>query len=329
VDPSDVKIAIVTPAGAHSRHGNRHTAARWATLLRRHGHRLAVQQTWDGTPADVMIALHARRSHDSAVRFKAAFPQRPLVLALTGTDLYRDIRADADARDSLRIADRIIVLQEMGLEELTPALRRKTSVIYQSARPVHAGKPLKSRFEVVVSGHLRVEKDPFRAAAALRHLPVASRTRLVHLGAAMKADMAREARQWMVREPRYRWLGELTHGDARRRLARSRLMVISSRMEGGANVVSEALAAGVPVIASRIPGNIGMLGRDYAGYFPVEDEKALARLLWRAESDAAFYRRLKAQCAARRPLVDPNREARGLKRLLAELDCTDATSRRR
>jgi glycosyltransferase involved in cell wall biosynthesis len=145
----------------------------------------------------------------------------------------------------------------------------------------------------------------------------------------MSADMAREARQWMVREARYRWLGELTHGDARRRLARSRLMVISSRMEGGANVVSEALAAGVPVIASRIPGNIGMLGRDYAGYFPVEDEKALAGLLWRAESDAAFYRRLKSQCAARRPLVDPDREAGGLNRLLAELDCTDATSRRR
>jgi putative glycosyltransferase (TIGR04348 family) len=317
-----VKIAIVTPAGAHSRHGNRHTAARWAALLRGLGHRVAVQQTWDGTPADVVIALHARRSHDSAVRFKAVFPEQPLVLALTGTDLYRDIRADADARDSMRIADRIVVLQERGRAELTIALRRKTCVIYQSARPIRAGKPLKSCFEVVVSGHLRAEKDPFRTAASLRHLPVASRTRVVHLGAAMSADMAREARQWMVREARYRWLGELAHGDAQRRLARSRLMVITSRMEGGANVVSEALAAGVPVIASRIPGNLGMLGRNYVGYFPVEDEKALARLLWRAESDTAFYRRLKVQCAARRPLVDPKREARSLEQLLADLERT-------
>jgi putative glycosyltransferase (TIGR04348 family) len=263
------------------------------------------------------------------VRFKVAFPERPLVLALTGTDLYRDIRVDADARESMRIADRIVVLQEMGRKELTPALRRKTRVIYQSARRVRAPQPLKSCFEVVVSGHLREEKDPFRTAASLRHLPVASRIRVVHLGAAMSTDMAREARQWMTREPRYRWLGELAHGEAQRRLARSRLMVISSRMEGGANIVSEALITGVPVIASRIPGNIGMLGRDYAGYFPAEDEKALGQALWRAELDAAFYRRLKFQCSVRRLLVEPKREARGLGRLLADLDGTNATSRRR
>jgi glycosyltransferase involved in cell wall biosynthesis len=180
----------------------------------------------------------------------------------------------------------------------------------------------------VVSGHLREEKDPFRAAAALRHLPAASRVRVIHLGAPMSTDMAREAQQWMDREPRYRWLGELPHGDARRRLARSRVMVISSRMEGGANVISEALASGVPVIASRISGNIGMLGRDYAGYFPVENEKAIARLLWHAESDAAFYRRLKAQCKARQRRVEPERETRALERLLADLDGASATSRR-
>ena len=324
-----MKIVIVTPAAAQSRHGNRHTAARWATLLRGFDHRVAIQQSWDGAPADIMIALHARRSHDSAKRFKSAFPKRPLVLALTGTDLYRDIRTDASARESMHIADRMVVLQEAAHRELTPALRRKTCVIYQSARRVHAGQPLKSCFEVVVSGHLRPEKDPFRTAAALPYLPAASAIRVAHFGAAMSPDMDCQARQWMERQSRYRWLGEVAHAEARRRLARSRLMVISSRMEGGANVVSEALATGVPVIASRIPGNVGMLGRDYAGYFPVENEKALARLLWRAESDAGFYRRLKAQCAARRSLVDPKREADTLQRLLADLDQTNAASRRR
>jgi putative glycosyltransferase (TIGR04348 family) len=323
-----VKIAIVTPAGPQSRNGNRHTAARWAMLLRRLGHRVTVEQTWEGAPADVMIALHARRSHDSALRFKQAFPEQPVVLALTGTDLYRDIRSDPAARESMRIADRIVVLQEMACAELTSAVRKKTQVIYQSACAVLSRPPLKSCFEVVVSGHLREEKDPFRTASALRYLPAASRARVVHLGAAMSADMAREAQLWMDREPRYRWLGELPHAAARRRLARSRLMVISSRMEGGANVISEALVAGVPIIASRISGNIGMLGRDYAGYFRLENEKALARLLWHAESDAAFYRRLKAQCAARRRRVEPEREARALERLLADLDGASATSRR-
>lgn len=293
------------------------------------GHHVAVEQAWDGAPADLMIALHARRSHESAQRFKGAHPDRPLIVVLTGTDLYRDIRSDHTARASLRIADRLVVLQEQGLKALSPALCRKTHVIYQSAPHTPRLPSLTSCFEVVVSGHLRPEKDPFRAAGALRHLPEQSRIRIVHLGAAMSDEMAREAREWMAREPRYRWLGERPHSQALRWLARSRLMVLSSRMEGGANVVCEALAARVPVIASRIPGNIGMLGADYAGYFAVENEKALARLLWRAESDRAFYRLLSKQCIARRTLVDPRREARGLKRLVDEAGRLTARARPR
>ena len=241
------------------------------------------------------------------------------MLALTGTDLYRDIRIDAGAQESMRVADRLIVLQDMGLKELSHDLRQKTRVIYQSACPIAPPPQLKSCFEVAVSGHLREEKDPFRAAAALQYLPATSRIRVTHMGGAMGRDMASKARNWVAREPRYRWLGELAHGQALRRLARTRLMVISSRMEGGANVVSEALAVRVPVIASRVSGNIGMLGSDYAGYYPVENEKALARLLWRAESDATFYRRLKRQCAARRWLISPRLEGRSLEQLLAEL----------
>lgn len=314
-----MKIIIVTPAAAGSRHGNRNTAARWASLLRKLGHRVVIQVSWDGAPADAMIALHARRSHDSLMRFRQACPRQPLVLALTGTDLYRDIRADAGAQESMRVADRLIVLQNMGLKELSPDLQQKTRVIYQSAGRVATSSPLKSCFEVAVSGHLREEKDPFRAAAALQYLPATSRIRVTHMGGVMNEEMADEARRWTAREPRYHWLGELARGQALRRLARSRLMVISSRMEGGANVVSEALAAGVPVIASRISGNIGMLGPDYAGYYLLEDEKALAHLLWRAESDPAFFRGLKRQCAARRHLVNPRLESQNLKHLLAEL----------
>ena len=314
-----MKIVIVTPAAAHSRHGNRNTAARWAALLRQLGHRVTVQVAWDEAAADVMIALHARRSHESVKRFALAHPRRPLILTLTGTDLYRDIRFDADARESMRLATRMIVLQEMGLAELPVPLRAKTRVIYQSTRRIAPQPPLKSCFEVVVSGHLREEKDPFRATAALVYLPEHSRIRVTHIGGAMSPQMAETARAWAARDPRYHWLGEVAHGKALQILARSRVMVISSRMEGGANVVSEALAAGVPVIASRISGNIGMLGKHYAGYYPLEDERALARLLWRAESDPAFYRKLKTQCRQRRVRVAPRRERDGLKRLLAEV----------
>lgn len=314
-----MKIAIITPAAARSRSGNRNTALRWAAMLRRLGHRVQVQVDWDGTPADFMLALHARKSHASIRNFAAACPDKPRVLALTGTDLYRDIRTDADAQESMRLADRMVVLQDMGLAELTPELRAKTRVIYQSAKPGRRQLPLRNCFEVTVIGHLREEKDPFRCAWALKYLPAHSRIRVAQLGRAMSAEMERQARDWMKREPRYRWLEDRPHWQAMRHLARSRLMVISSRMEGGANVVCEALARGVPVIASRISGNIGMLGKEYPGYYPQQDERALARLLRRAESETEFYRSLVTACAARRSLVNPIRELAALKRLIEEL----------
>jgi len=211
----------------------------------------------------------------------------------------------------------IPILQEMGLNELAPALRAKTHVIYQSARPAKPAQPSKRRFEVCVIGNLRDEKDPFRCALAAALLPENSGIHISHMGRALSDDMARQAQSLMEKNPRYRWLGELPHSRVRNRLARCRLMVISSFMEGGANVVSEALAASVPVIASDISGNIGMLGADYAGYYPCGDERALADLLHRAETSPEFYGLLKAQCARRKPLVEPEQELAGLERLIA------------
>jgi putative glycosyltransferase (TIGR04348 family) len=316
-----MKIAVVTPARPVAHSGNRNTAVRWAGLLRELGHRVRVQTSWDGKPADLMIALHARRSRAAIAAFTRNYPLRPLILILTGTDLYHDIRVNADARRSLELATRLIVLQEQGLAELGTALQKKTRVIHQSARPTRHVRPLTSCFEVCASGHLREVKDPFRLAAALQYLPAQSRIRALQIGGAMSVSMERAARRWMQREPRYRWIGELPHGAALKRLARARAMVISSRMEGGANVITEALAAGVPVIASRIPGNVGMLGGAYAGFYPFGDERALARLLWRAESDPGFYRRLQRQCTARRQLTLRAREKEALRRLLQELQC--------
>jgi glycosyltransferase involved in cell wall biosynthesis len=135
---------------------------------------------------------------------------------------------------------------------------------------------------------------------------------VIHLGAPLDPALEQAARAGMQREPRYRWLGSVPHARALRWLASSHAMVISSRMEGGANVVCEALRIGVPVLASRISGNLGLLGARYPGYFPLEDDEALARLLKRLAGDPAFYARLKSQVRALRPLVAPPSEARAL-----------------
>lgn len=313
-----MKIILITPSAAVSRTGNRNTASRWAGFLRQLGHRVVIQVEWDGAPADLMLALHARRSHASIRRFSEIFPERPLILALTGTDLYRDIRHDANAQHSMQAATRMIVLQEQGLLELTPDLRAKTRVIYQSSPPAKPSPKLKTHFQVGVIGHLREEKDPFRCVHALRHLPADSKIQVIHLGGALSPAMAEEAHTLMRQDSRYRWLGNMPHWQAMRKLASSHVMVISSRMEGGANVICEALAVGVPVIASDIAGNIGMLGADYLGYYPCGDEQALARLLWRTQSEPDFLAQLQAQCAIRRPLFTPEREKSGLESLLTE-----------
>lgn len=311
-----MKIALVTPAAVRSRYGNRNTAVRWARMLRELGHRAMIQQSWNGRSADLLLALHARRSHDSIVRYAERHPERPLVVVLTGTDLYRDIRDDVNAQESLELATRLVVLQDMGLPELPLRLRRKTVVIHQSCEPLRRQKPIQSCFEIVVSGHLREEKDPFRGAEALAYLPAESRIRITHIGGARDPAMAATARRWMKREPRYQWLDELARPQALATLARARAMLISSRMEGGANVVSEALTARVPVIASHIPGNIGLLGKRYSGYYPAGDARSLASLLHRIETDADFLADLRRQCAERRKLISAAGEKRALRHLL-------------
>ena len=311
-----MKITLITPAAPRMRSGNRHTSARWAAMLRALGHRVSVQVSWDEKPADLLLALHARRSHDSIKRFAMAYPNRPLIVALTGTDLYRDIRIDDDAKQSMALATRMLVLQEMGLRELSAAHAAKTHVVYQSAAAVAPQPPLQRCFEVTVIGHLRDEKDPLRTAMALAHVPATSRIRVTQLGRSLDPALEQTAKRIMVEDARYHWRGEVTHWKASRILARSRLMVISSRMEGGANVVSEALMANVPVIASKISGNIGMLGEDYPGYFPAGTERALAKLLSRAETDRDFYRSLQSHCKARKKKIPAVREKAALKSVI-------------
>jgi putative glycosyltransferase (TIGR04348 family) len=299
-----MRIALVTPAGPGTRNGNRHTALRWAAFLRAAGHQVSVSTEDTSSSADAMLALHARRSHSSIRAFSR---DKPLVLALTGTDVYRDIHQSAEARESLELAHRLIVLQPKAADELPARLRRRVRVVVQSSATRLRHRPVERAFRVCVIGHLRAEKDPLRTLMALGSVSNRISLEVIQLGEALDPDLTPR-----TNDPRYRWLGSVPHGRALRWLASSHAMVISSRMEGGANVVCEALRIGVPVLASRISGNVGLLGAGYAGYFPVEDERALAKLIIRAATDRGFYRRLKTQIGRLRALVAPRAEARAL-----------------
>lgn len=314
-----MKISLITPAAKRSRAGNRTTAERWAAHLRRLGHRVAIAVDYDDAPADLMIALHAWRSAAAAERFHELYPDRPLIVGLGGTDIYGFQQSDPETTHrTMDIADQLVCLHDLVHRDIPRRFHRKLHVIHQSALPLK-GRQMKTKrfFDVCVIGHLREEKDPLRTAKAAALLPVDSNVRVLHFGAAHNAGWARAAEGEMKRNPRYHLKGEVPHWQVRRAMGRSRLMVLSSNQEGGANVISEALVAKLPVVASRIVGSVGLLGADYPGYYKLGDEKALARLLRRAESDPAFYRALARAGAKRAHLFRPERERAAWRRLLA------------
>lgn len=313
-------IRMVCPAPPGSLYGNRVTALRWTGILRSLGHRVSIAADYNGQSCDLLIALHARKSAGAVFKFRKKYPGLPVIVALTGTDLYRDLRLYRTPGRVLDTADRIVALHSLAVAQLAPSARDKVRVIYQSAEPTPSvGKPARRFFDICVVGHLRYVKDPLRTAYAVRHLPPTSRIRIFHAGAAMEAPVARMAAAEQARNPRYHWLGQLSRLRTRRLIARSRLLVLSSRMEGGANVISEAVVDTTPVIASRIPGSVGLLGDDYSGYFPVGDTESLMKLLLRTEKDAEFYARLQQQCTSLAPLFRPQEESKRWRRLLGGL----------
>jgi putative glycosyltransferase (TIGR04348 family) len=313
------QLALVTPALASANNGNWQTARRWAQMLSG-DYEVRLMQQWDGTRAHAMLALHARRSAPSIAHWAARQPRRPLAVALTGTDLYRDVPAgDAAALRSLALADRLIVLHEGAVDDVPAEHRAKCVVCFQST-PARRAMPKTGRhLRALMVGHLRDEKDPRTYFAAARLLAGREDILLDHIGAPLDEAIGDEARALMAEQPRYRWLGAQPHAATLARIQRAHVLVHPSAMEGGAHVVMEAVRSGTPVLASRIPGNLGMLGRDYGGYFSAGDAAALAALLQRARDEPAMLQELSARCDQRSPLFDPGREQATLRGVIAPL----------
>ena len=316
-----MKIILITPPGPSTRTGNTVAALRWASILRRLGHRVTIAANYEDEFADAMVAIHAWRSAEAIRRFKIRYPQHPLILQLSGTDIYQYIKEDAEPTlRSMELAERLVALNSLAWRVVPNRFRKKLRVIFQSARRSTAPRELSRRhIDLCVIGHLRDVKDPLRAAEAARLLPPASRIRVVQIGRAYSADWAAKATAEMAANPRYLWRDDVPRAAVQSLLRRSHAMVLSSISEGGANVISEAIVAGVPILASRMDGNVGLLGADYPAYFPVGDTQALARLMRRIEIDRRFVVTLRRAIVRRAPLFRPEREVAAWRELLASL----------
>ena len=316
-----MKVFIVSPAARDSTLGNNITATRWEGILRSLGCHVDVACEWNGESCDILVALHARKSYASIQRFHNAHGEKPLIVALTGTDLYNDLPANADAQQSLLLASRIVALQSTALNIQPEPIRMKATVIYQSARPP-MGRLQRSgdEFLVCVLSHLREVKDPLRVAEAARLLPPQSKVRVVQAGRALDAEWDRMALSEVLQNSRFCWLGDQSHETALELLASSDLYVLSSLMEGGANGIAEAVVCGIPILCSHIPGNVGMLGPDYPGYFLPRDTANLSQLIFRAESDPHFLGQLRQSIRGLQSRFSPEQEEASWRSLLDGCD---------
>ncbi len=314
-------IQIISPAKIDSRNGNRTTAVRWRNILQELGHKVTVSKEYAEEDVDLMLALHAWRSARSIQLFAEKFPTRPLIVALTGTDVYRFLNTHhQDTLRSIDYADRLVGLHSYITRSLPQKYHDKIRIIYQSTETKLIRKTKFSHnFEVCVAGHLRDEKDSLRPAYAARSLPVRSRIQVSHFGKAHTQKWGHDARLEMARNKRYQWYGEVSQSLLQMKFSQADLLILPSRMEGGANIISEAIVAGLPVIASSIDGSIGLLGENFVGYFEAGNTKQAKQVLLRCERDVKFYQTLIHQCELRRYLFNPIRERSSWSRLIEEL----------
>lgn len=297
-----MQIAIFSKLTRNSRSGNWVTASRWQALLSSAKHQVSIlhdEKEIETCSADLLIGLHARRSGRALKIFRQINPQGATMVALTGTDIYRDLsptrkRKSATAIRSLNECDQIILLQPLMAKRLGAAWRAKSSVVLMDASKVKA--PAKRKVGPIlkgcVVGHLRYEKDPLRTAMAVRKLPRDVSIEVTHAGRALSDSLQRRAQREFKQNANWNWLGSIKYAKVQQLMRKSDVLVNSSRSEGAPNVLFEAISWRLPIIASKIDGHVGVLGSGYRGYFKVGDTAGLQKLLVRCATDAKFYQQL-------------------------------------
>ncbi|MBT6399646.1 glycosyltransferase [Akkermansiaceae bacterium] len=313
-----MKVCVASPYPLSELKGNSVTTDRIVAMLNEGGVEARGSYGNDGEPADILITLHAIKGAPAVFDFKKKTPNGRVIILLTGTDIYQGLAEGSQiGGDALQVADRIVVPQEAALRKLPEKVRGKTVVIRPSLDPIAVkATSSQSPFVISVVGHLRPVKRPFLTIETLAQHPEWSDLEVWQIGQALDAEMRKTAEFWMEEDKRYRWCGGLPREESLALCAKSSLTINSSILEGGANAVLEAMTMGVPVLASRIEGNVGLMGDDYPGYF---EEGGMAKAL-----EAIMHQRVDLDewsllLADRLPLFSRVRESESWLELLIEL----------
>ncbi len=318
------EIDIASPYPLSRNGGNGRTVERYERFLQEAGYSVQVLLPGEEPLGDILIALHAGRSLEAVREYRLREAVGGCAVVLTGTDLYQDLpRGERGVLESLEKADLLVGLHRGVAADLPEEFRSKLRVIVQSAvAPPEKTRPVGAGLEdlvVLVPSHLREVKDPLLPARAVRGLPAESRIQVFLMGDALEENWGELALKEERYNPRFHWLRGRSHAEALSLIAGSDVVVIPSRSEGAANVLSEAIACGVPVLGSQIPGNVGILGDEPGPYFSVGDAEEMAIQLLHFERDERFRERLRDRVSALQETVSPGREKEALVSLVQEL----------
>jgi glycosyltransferase involved in cell wall biosynthesis len=238
------------------------------------------------------VAPHAQR-----LRW-VALVHHPLHLE-TGLDAPRAQALRGQEAAALALAQRVIVTSARTVDDVLAlgVPRERVAVVEPGTDPVAPAPPPRKPpgVQLLCVATLVPRKDHallLRVLATLGHLDwtlhcVGSTTRDAALAQRLQVATASGALVGRVR-----WHGELNGDALQARYAAADVFVLASRHEGFGMVINEALAHGLPIVASRggaladtVPGSAGLR-------VPVGDEAAWRAALTAVITDAALRARL-------------------------------------
>lgn len=314
-----MKVCVASPYPLSELKGNSVTTKRIVEILQEGRIDARGSHLYDGLPADVLISLHAVKGAPAVEEFCEKRPEGRVVVLIAGTDLYDTLPKGSEAGyRALEKADRIVVVQETAVQRLPEIFQEKAVVVPNSLDPISVeANPGESPFIISVVGHPRPVKRPFLTIESVSKHPEWEDLEVWLIGKALDDESRRKAEEWGEKDARFRWFGGLPREEALKLLAKSNLTVNSSVSEMGANAILEAMTIGVPVLASRVEGNEGLLGEDYPGYFDEDELENVLQAVVDKRVDLKEWVRLATE---RLPLFSRERESACWLELLEDLN---------
>jgi glycosyltransferase involved in cell wall biosynthesis len=296
------RIALVSPYTLPFSCGNSILAQRLQQGLVQQGYSVALFNTTETTSAeaalfapDILHTLNADRTYQWARKFRAAYKKIPWVITLTGTDYntwYAINEPPTHFRESVAQASALVVFHRPAAETVQscfPAAGTKIHIIAQGVTPCTESADrgtVRSRYGIdstavvflIVAG-IRPVKSMQTAIDAFhevqRQVP---ETALLLAGPVIDHGEADAVLSAGSRLQCFNYLGEIAPAEVRALMSAADVFLNTSLHEGMPGAVLEAMAAGLPVIASAVAGNRALVADNTNGFlFPVADTTELIK----------------------------------------------------